>query len=65
MILSQYPDQVKIKNLEENAKAAHIKLSKEEIQEIRKACEKASVVGERYPEGMCAHLFADSAPKKS
>jgi len=70
-ILAQGPDFIpipgssKIKNLEENAAAAQIKLSKEEIQEIRQASEKADVVGERYPEAMCANLFADSAPKKN
>jgi aryl-alcohol dehydrogenase-like predicted oxidoreductase len=58
------PGTSKIKNLEENAAAAQIKLSKEEVQEIRQACEKADVVGERYPEAMSASLFADSAPKK-
>ena len=58
------PGSSKIKNLEENAAAAQIKLSKEEIQEIRRACEKADVVGERYPAAMCDSLFSDSAPKK-
>ena len=59
------PGSSRIKNLEENAAAAQIKLSQEEIQEIRRACENADVVGERYPAVMCAHLFADSAPKKN
>ena len=59
------PGSSKIKNLEENAAAAQIKLSKEEIQELRQASEKADVVGERYPAAMCTSLFADSAPKKT
>jgi len=58
------PGTSKIKNLEENAAAAEVKLSKEEIQEIRQACEQADVAGERYPEGMSASLYGDSAPKK-
>ena len=59
------PGTSKIKNLEENVGAAQIKLSKEEIKEIREACEKADVAGERYPEIMSATLYADSAPKKN
>lgn len=58
------PGTTKIKNLEENAAAAQIKLNKEEIQEIRRACEKADVAGARYPEAFCDALFGDSAPKK-
>ncbi len=58
------PGTTKIKNLEENAAAAQIKLSKEEVQEIRQACEKAAVAGERYPAEFSAGLFGDSAPKK-
>ncbi|CAF1690325.1 unnamed protein product, partial [Adineta ricciae] len=59
------PGTSKIKNLEENIQAAQIKLSKEEIKEIRDACEKADVAGDRYPELMHADLYADSAPKKN
>lgn len=59
------PGSSKIINLEENAAAAQIQLSKEEVQQIRQACENADVVGKRYPETMCASLFADSAPKKN
>jgi len=58
------PGTSKIKNLEENAGAAQIKLTKEEIQEIRQACEKADVAGERYSANSVASLFGDSAPKK-
>jgi len=58
------PGTTKIKNLEENAAAAQIKLSKEEVQEIRQACEQADVIGERYPAAFAARLFGDSAPKK-
>ena len=59
------PGTSKIKNLDENAAAINVKLSKEEIEEIRQLCEKADVAGERYPPSMCAELYGDSAPKKS
>ena len=59
------PGTSKIKNLEENVAAAQIKLSKEEVQEIREACEKADVAGERYPAAMAASSFGDSAPKRN
>ena len=59
------PGTTKIKNLEENVAAAQIKLTKDEIAEIRQACRKADVAGERYPKEMSAVLFADSAPKKN
>jgi aryl-alcohol dehydrogenase-like predicted oxidoreductase len=55
----------KIKYLEENVAAPQIKLTKLEIEEIRQTCEEAGVQGERYPPGMSANLFADSAPKKT
>ena len=58
------PGTTNIKNLEENAAAAQIKLTKEEIKEIREASEKADIQGERYPPALAANLFADSAPKK-
>ncbi|CAF4044181.1 unnamed protein product [Adineta steineri] len=59
------PGTSKIKNLEENAGAAQVKLSKEEVKKIRGACEKADVQGDRYPPQFSAHLFGDSAPKKN
>ena len=59
------PGTTKVKNLEDNVGAAKVKLSKEEVQEIRSACEKASVAGERYPEAFSSALFGDSAPKKA
>jgi len=58
------PGTSKIKNLEENAGAAQIKLSKEEIKEIREFCEQADVAGERYSANFTSSVFADSAPKK-
>jgi aryl-alcohol dehydrogenase-like predicted oxidoreductase len=59
------PGTTKIKNLEENVAAAQIKLSKEEVAEITKACKEADVAGGRYPEAMSSTLFGDSAPKKN
>ncbi|CAF4276073.1 unnamed protein product [Adineta steineri] len=59
------PGTANIKNLEENIAAAQIKLSKDEVQEIRDACEKADIKGERYPPQFSHHLFGDSAPKKN
>ena len=59
------PGTTKVKNLEENVAAAQVKLSKEEDKEIRTACERAVVVGERYPEMIRSLLYADSAPKKT
>ena len=58
------PGTSKIKNLEENAGSAEIKLSKNEIEEIRQACQKADVFGERYSSNLSSRLFGDSAPKK-
>ncbi|CAF1061718.1 unnamed protein product [Adineta ricciae] len=58
------PGTTKIKNLEENAAAAQIKLSKEDIAEIRQACESADIAGNRYPEAFAVALYGDSAPKK-
>lgn len=59
------PGTTKVKNLEENAAAAQIKLSKDEEAEIRKACENADIAGERYPEALSGSLFADTPPKKN
>ncbi|CAF1095138.1 unnamed protein product [Adineta ricciae] len=59
------PGTSKIKNLDENIAAAQIKLTREEIQEIRHVCEKADVVGDRYPAFISDGLFGDSAPKKN
>lgn len=58
------PGTTKIKNLEENVAATGVKLTAEEIQEIRNACEKADIVGGRYPPAFSSALFGNSAPKK-
>jgi aryl-alcohol dehydrogenase-like predicted oxidoreductase len=59
------PGTSKIKNLEENVAAAQIKLSQEEIHEIRDFCEKADVAGKRNQQVHASLLFGDSAPKKN
>ena len=59
------PGTSKVKNLEENVGAAQVKLSSEEVKEIREVCENADVAGERYPEFVLSTLFSDSAPKKN
>jgi len=58
------PGTTKIKNLEENAGAAQIKLTKEEIQQIRTACQNADTAGDRYPKEYSDHCFGNSAPLK-
>ena len=59
------PGTTKIKNLEENAGAAKVKLTEEEIAQIRKACESADTAGDRYMKEHSAHLYGDSAPRKT
>ncbi|KAK4549829.1 hypothetical protein LTR36_005130 [Oleoguttula mirabilis] len=56
------PGTTNLQRLEENLGAMKIKLSKEEEQEIRDACEAAGVHGERYPEGFASACFADTPP---
>ncbi|VUC28420.1 unnamed protein product [Clonostachys rosea] len=55
------PGTKRVKYLEENAKGATVKLSKEEEQAIRAAVESAGgSKGDRYPPAMMAKLFGDS-----
>ncbi|TFK39319.1 Aldo/keto reductase [Crucibulum laeve] len=56
------PGTNKIKYLDENMKAASIKLSAEELAEVRKIAETAdaSAAGDRYPPGLSQTLFADT-----
>ena len=58
------PGTSKVKNLEENVAATKAKLSKGEVQEIRSVCEKANIVGGRYPETLSSALYGNSAPQK-
>jgi hypothetical protein len=50
----------KIKYLEENVGGADVKLSKEEVDEIRQVVEAAEVAGGRYPDGYEDGLYADT-----
>lgn len=59
------PGTTKIKNLEENVASLNVQLTEQDKQEIRAACERADIAGDRYPEYAKVLLFADSAPKKN
>jgi aryl-alcohol dehydrogenase-like predicted oxidoreductase len=50
------PGTAKIENLEENVQAAQIQLTKEEIEELHKACQDADVAGERYSQIFALYL---------
>ncbi|KAK4693869.1 pyridoxine 4-dehydrogenase, partial [Lecanoromycetidae sp. Uapishka_2] len=54
------PGTKKIKYLDENVGALHVKLTEEENAAVRKAVEGAEIHGERYPPGMAARLFSES-----
>ncbi|KAF2008022.1 Aldo/keto reductase [Amniculicola lignicola CBS 123094] len=54
------PGTKKIKYLDENVKAVEVKLSQDELQEIRREIEKVEVVGDRYPPSFEAASFADT-----
>jgi aryl-alcohol dehydrogenase-like predicted oxidoreductase len=56
------PGTTSLARIEENVGALKIKLSKEDEQEIRKACEEAESAGGRYPEAFATSLFADTPP---
>lgn len=56
------PGTTDAKRLEENLGALHIRLTEEEMQEIRQASEAAEPAGVRYPEAMATTLFADTPP---
>ena len=59
------PGTKRVKYLEENAKAATIKLTDAEIQEIRKVCSAVEVLGARYPASALGNLFGNTPePKK-
>ena len=58
------PGTKRVKYLEENAKAATIKLTDAERQEIRKVCNAAEVGGARYPASMMGSLFGNTPELK-
>jgi aryl-alcohol dehydrogenase-like predicted oxidoreductase len=54
------PGTKKVKYLEENVGALDVKLTKEEVREIRELIEATEVQGSRYPDVMMNTLFADT-----
>jgi aryl-alcohol dehydrogenase-like predicted oxidoreductase len=52
------------KYLDENIKAAHVKLSAKQLEALRKAAEESAPVGERYAPSTEMAMFGDSPPKK-
>ena len=59
------PGTTKVERLQENLDALDIQLMDAEDKEIRQACEKAEIVGARYPEAMTKRLFGDTPPLKT
>lgn len=56
------PGTTNLDRLEENLASTKITLTKEEEQEIRKACEAAEPAGHRYPPAFAASLFQSTPP---
>jgi aryl-alcohol dehydrogenase-like predicted oxidoreductase len=56
------PGTTKLERVKENLGASDVTLSKDEEQEIRKACEAAEVSGGRYAEDFMAACYADTPP---
>ena len=54
------PGTKKIKYLEENLGALNVKLTPEEVKEVRDLVEAAEVHGDRYPSAAVGSLFADT-----
>ncbi|EEB97935.1 hypothetical protein MPER_02648, partial [Moniliophthora perniciosa FA553] len=54
------PGTKKVKYLKENVGAGSIKLSSDELTQIRKAAEAAEIAGNRYPPGWNEMAYADS-----
>lgn len=54
------PGTKKIKYLEENMEALNVKLTSEEVKEVRDLVEAAEVSGDRYPSAAMGSLFADT-----
>jgi len=58
------PGTKKVKYLEENMAAAHIKLSPEAIRKVRAAVEDAVLDGDRYPSQLMSVLYGDTPAYK-
>ena len=51
-----------IQNLQENIGAYNVKLTAEDIAEVRRLVSAANVTGDRYPATLLATLFIDTPP---
>lgn len=58
------PGTKRIKYYDENMGALRLNISDEENEEIRKAINKTTIIGDRYPPGWSASLFTDTVPLK-
>ncbi|KAF3034248.1 hypothetical protein E8E12_005293 [Didymella heteroderae] len=58
------PGTTKVNRLKENLGSLEVRLSKDEEQQIRKACEEADVSGERYAPQLMAQCYADTPALK-
>ncbi|KAM6476855.1 NADP-dependent oxidoreductase domain-containing protein [Trichoderma sp. SZMC 28011] len=58
------PGTKRIKYYDENMGALQLNISDEENEEIRKAINKTTIIGDRYPPGWSASLFTDTIPLK-
>lgn len=58
------PGTATIKYLEENTAAINIKLSGDEVQELRQYANEIEIPGDRYPSSMTNTLFRDAVPLK-
>ncbi|KAF2111439.1 NADP-dependent oxidoreductase domain-containing protein [Lophiotrema nucula] len=56
------PGTKKIKYLDENVGAINVRLSTDEIQQIRSEIERVEVVGDRYPPAFAQYSFCDTPP---
>ena len=56
------PGSRSIERLEENAKAAEITLTEDNVKELRGAIQEANIVGRRYPEEYMKTIEFDSIP---
>ncbi|KAI0266190.1 Aldo/keto reductase [Gloeopeniophorella convolvens] len=57
------PGTVKVKNLKENVDTAKVKLTPDEVAEVRRLAQEAdSIPGARYPDGLVETLFTNTPP---
>jgi aryl-alcohol dehydrogenase-like predicted oxidoreductase len=56
------PGTQRVERLEENVGALNVKLSKEELQQLRKVVDAAEVTGNRYADFLMPSTYADTPP---